>query len=138
MRLGLLALAANLAFGTTANAQVAEVAPIERQFKGMTGRNITVGIFASMKPDCTPGPLPVIRLESPPSHGQVTVRQQKIRITNRQECLAAEIPAFVAVYRSRADFSGTDELTLEINSGKGKITRQKIKVRVEDSGSGRI
>ena len=37
-----------------------------------------------------------------------------VTATNYKQCLALEVPAFVAFYRSRADFVGVDALTLEV------------------------
>jgi hypothetical protein len=54
-----------------------------------------------------------------------------LRATNFKQCLAAEVPAFIAIYRSQPDFSGSDELTLEVVSANGKIQLQRIEVTVE-------
>jgi hypothetical protein len=42
-------------------------------------------------------------------------------------CLALEVPAFVAFYRSRADFVGVDVLTLEVRFPDGKTQVQRIR-----------
>lgn len=52
---------------------------IDRQFKGKPDTNINVGIFTSIKRDCTAGPLPVVRLVTPPTHGKVAVTQGRLR-----------------------------------------------------------
>jgi hypothetical protein len=104
----------------------------ERQVKGAAGRDIRIGIYYNMRPDCSSGPLPSIRLDSPPAHGAVTVKRGNMHVSGRRNCLAAELPAFVAIYRSKADFSGTDEVVLEINTHSGKTVKQKIKIIVEE------
>ena len=70
--------------------------------------------YVNVRPDCTSGPLPSIQLTSPPENGKVTVKKAKVTATNYKHCLALEVPAFVAFYRSRADFVGVDVLTLEV------------------------
>jgi hypothetical protein len=104
---------------------------VERKVKAQTGRDVRVGVFASIKPDCTPGQLPTVRLKERPKNGTVTVKQGRLRATNLKQCLAADVPAFVAIYRSQPDFAGSDELTLEVVNANGKTQLQRIQVTVE-------
>ena len=114
----------------------AQVESVERTFKGRTGQDIRVGVFASIRPDCKSGPLPTIRLSAPPAHGDVTVKQGKLRTTNLRQCLAAEVPAYIVNYKSKPGFSGSDVLTLEVVNSNGKSQLQKITVTVEEGSSG--
>jgi hypothetical protein len=76
----------------------------ERQVKVATGHDERVGVYTNIKPDCTGGPLPAIRLLAAPAHGSVTVRRGTLKATNFKQCLAAEVPALLAFYRSAANF----------------------------------
>jgi len=109
----------------------AETATVERNVKAQSGRDVRVGIFASMKPDCTPGRLPTVRLKETPKNGTITVKQGRLRATNFKQCLGVEVPAFVAIYRSQPNFAGSDELTLEVVNAEGKSRLQRIQVTVE-------
>ena len=109
---------------------------IERQYKTKPDTNINVGIFTSIHKDCTAAPLPVVRLISPPAHGKITVKQGRLRATNLKECLGAELPAFVAIYRSVGDFIGQDVFTLEVIGAGGKAQFQRITVTVMKPGAG--
>ncbi len=62
--------------------------------------------------------------------------QGRLRATNLKQCLAAEVPAFIAIYRSRPDFAGSNELTLEVVSAGGKTQLQRIQVTVERASTG--
>jgi len=42
---------------------------VEREVKAAAGRDARVGVYTDIKPDCTSGPLPAIRLVTPPAHG---------------------------------------------------------------------
>src|SRR3954451_7423812 len=117
-------------------AALAQVESIERTFKGRTGQDIRIGIFASIRPDCKSGPLPTIRLSAPPAHGDVTVKQGKLRTTNLRQCLAAEVPAYIVNYKSKPGFFGSDILTLEVINPNGKSQLQKITVTIEEGSSG--
>lgn len=61
----------------------------------------------------------------------------KVSATNYKQCLALEVPAFVAFYRSRADFVGVDVLTLEVRSPDGTTQVQRISVTVGTGSPGR-
>ena len=108
----------------------------ERTAKGQAGQDIRIGVFASIRPDCKTGPLPTIRLKEPPTHGNVIVKQGKLRTTNFKQCLAAEVPAFIVIYKSKPEFSGSDAVTLEVVDASGKTQVQRITVTVGSKSSG--
>lgn len=116
---------------------LAQAPTIERQVKGKPDTNINAGIFTTIRRDCTAGPLPVVRLLSPPAHGKITVKQGRLRATNLKQCLGVELPAFVAIYRSTHDFVGQDNFTIEVIGADGKAQIQRITVTVMRSGSDR-
>src|SRR6266699_559422 len=93
---------------------------ITRQINGKSDTNINVGVFFSIKPDCTAGQLPVVRLTTPPAHGKITVRQGRVRATNLKQCLGADLPAFIALYRSEPNYIGQDTFAIEVIAPGGK------------------
>jgi len=109
---------------------------IARQFKGKPDTNINVGFFTTIKPDCTAGPLPVIRLITPPAHGKITVTRGRLQATNLRQCLGAELPVFVALYRSAPDYIGQDTFTIELVGANGKKQLQQITVTLLKPGNG--
>ena len=66
---------------------------VERTAKGVSDKDIRVGVYINVQPDCSSGPLPTIRLTTPPANGKVTVKSGKIKATNYKQCLALEVPA---------------------------------------------
>ena len=108
---------------------------VDRQIKGKPETNINAGIFTTVRQDCTAGPLPVVRLVTPPAHGKVTMKQGRLRITNLKQCLGLEVPAFIAIYRSTKDFVGEDNFTLEVTGTSGKSQIQRIIVTVTGAGA---
>ncbi len=109
---------------------------VERQLKAAPGRDVRVGVFTDIRPDCTSGPLPAIRLATPPGHGSVNVKRATLKATNIKQCLAIEVPAFVAFYRASADYSGADDFELEISLPNGHKRRERIHMTVTTSSSG--
>jgi hypothetical protein len=108
---------------------------IERQLKAAPGRDVRAGVFTDIRPDCTSGPLPAIRLATPPAHGSVTVKRGTLKATNIKQCLAIEVPAFVAFYHASADYSGADDFELEIGLPNGHKRRERVHVMVTKSSS---
>ena len=68
------------------NAAGAQTTSLDRDIKATPGREVRVGIYTSMytsmRPDCTAGPLPAIRLSVAPEHGAVTVRRATLKAAN--------------------------------------------------------
>jgi hypothetical protein len=115
----------------------AQVQTVNRTANGSPGTDIRVGVYVNVKPDCTSGPLPSIQLVSAPENGKVTVKQGKVTATNYKQCLAVEVPAFIAFYRSRPDFVGVDVFTLGVKFPGGGSELQRISVTVGTGMPGR-
>jgi hypothetical protein len=109
---------------------------IQRNVSAPPGRDVRVGIYTSIRPDCTSGPLPAIRLANAPAHGTVTVKRAMLKATNFKQCLAIDVPAFVAFYHALADFSGNDEFLLEITFTGGRKEIQDFRVTVSGAANG--
>ena len=103
---------------------------LEREVKAAAGRDVRVGIYTNIRPDCTSGPLPAIRLVAAPAHGAVSVKRGTLKATNLKQCLGIEVPAFVAFYRAAGDFNGGDEFELEIGFAGGRKRLQHFRVDV--------
>ena len=95
-----------------------------------------VGIYTSIRPDCTSGPLPAIRLAHPPAHGIVSVKRAMLKATNVKQCLAIDVPAFVAFYRAAQDFGGADEFQLEVTFSGGRKEIQNFRVSAAGASAG--
>jgi hypothetical protein len=106
---------------------------LERELKAAPGRDLRVGVYTDIRQDCTSGPLPAIRLAMPPAHGAVSVKRGTLKATNFKQCLAAEVPAFVAFYRARPDFHGGDQFALEIAWPDGRKQLQRFRIDVANT-----
>jgi hypothetical protein len=109
---------------------------VERAAKGQPAKDIQVGVYLNVQPDCTSGTLPAIRLVSPPTNGAVSIKRGKVSATNYKQCLALEVPGFIAFYRSKPDFSGIDILTIEVKYPGGRTEMQRISVTVGGGAAG--
>src|SRR5271165_3573298 len=108
----------------------------EREVKALPGRDVRVGIYTSIRPDCTSGPLPAIRLAAAPAHGTVSVKRATLKATNFKQCLATDVPAFVAFYHAAQNFNGDDEFDLEISFAQGRKQIEHFRVNVSNNPVG--
>jgi len=122
-----------LLLGMFAGTAIAQDQLTESRFAGKPAQDIRIGVFATVKKDCTPGPLPTVKLHQAPRNGVVVVKRGRVRATNFKNCLAIEVPAFIASYKSRPDFKGEEELELEVIGANGKSRIQKVRVNVNGS-----
>ena len=118
-----------LTCGSALFAQAQQVA-VQRDVSATAGRDARFGIYTNLRSDCTPGPLPAIRLVTPPAHGTVTVKRGTLKATNLQQCLAAELPVLIGLYHAVANFNGADEFELEVTYPAGRKEIQHIRVNV--------
>lgn len=109
---------------------------VERSAKGLPGKDIQVGVYLNVLPDCTSGTLPAIRLLKPPTNGAVNIKRGKVSATNYKQCLALEVPGFIAFYRSKPDFSGVDTVTIEVKYPAGRTEIQRISITIGDGKPG--
>jgi hypothetical protein len=128
------ALAALMGGAGTVWAQSA-VQMVERSLKAAPNKDTQIGVYLNVLPDCTSGPLPTIRLATPPASGKVIVKTAKVKATNYKACLALEVPAYVAFYKSPPEFLGDDVLTIEVKYLGGRTEIQKITVNVVGVGA---
>jgi hypothetical protein len=118
-----------------ATAQPAPAAPpstttVERSAKGPTAKAIQVGVYLNVQADCTSGTLPAIRLVAPPANGTITLKQGKVTATNYKQCLALQVPGFIAFYQSKPDFVGVDTAIIEVKYPQGRTELQRITINV--------
>jgi hypothetical protein len=127
-----LGLAVFMTWTAAANAQTQTV---ERSVKAAPNKDTQIGVYLNVLPDCTSGPLPTIRLAAPPASGKVVVKSANVKATNYKACLALEVPAYVAFYKSPPEFLGDDVLTIEVKYAGGRTEIQKITVKVVGPGA---
>jgi hypothetical protein len=120
----------------SAHHALAQSNPVERNINAAPGRDTRVGVYTSIRSDCTSGPLPAIRLASAPDHGTVAVKRATLKATNIKQCLAIDVPAFAAYYRAASDYTGTDDFLLEVAFAGGRKEVQHFKVSVSNSAGG--
>jgi hypothetical protein len=106
---------------------------IERAVTAAPGRDRRVGVYTSIRADCTSGRCR--RSDSPVRRRmvQVTVKRAMLKATNVKPCLTIDVPAFAAYYRAARDFADADDFLLEVTFNGGRKEVQHFKVSVSDA-----
>jgi hypothetical protein len=136
MRRSFVAAGAVMALALMIIGAAAQERVVQRTVKGATGKDVQVGAYINVQPDCSSGLLPTIRLATPPAHGNVTVKKAKVNATNYKQCLALEVPGYVAFYRSAPGFVGEDAFTIEVKFPSGRSEVQQITISVQSPEGG--
>jgi hypothetical protein len=117
----------------------AQPATVQRTVKGLPDKDIRIGVYLNVRPDCTSGELPALKLVAAPAHGKVTFKKAKINSTNYKECLALEVPGWVGFYRSQPNFSGDDTFSIQITyPNNGRTELQQIKMTIGSADGQKI
>ena len=104
---------------------------VERSVKALPNKDTQIGVYLNVLADCTSGQLPTT------DRGKVVLKTAKAKATNYKACLALEVPAYVAFYKSPPEFLGDDVLTIEVKYAGGRTEIQKITVKVSGPGAQR-
>jgi hypothetical protein len=103
---------------------------VERFAKGQPGKDIRIGVYVNIEPDCTSGPLPAVRVISKPTNGAVTIKRGRISGTSYKHCVALEVPGRVALYRSNPGFTGVDIMTIEVRYPGTRAEMQRVTILI--------
>jgi hypothetical protein len=130
-------LAAALGFvGTLAmpgGAALAQTDSSHRSTEAVAGKPRGLGVYGNVQKDCTSGPLPTIRVVTPPQHGELNVRSGTLKAGRITRCPTLAAKAQGVFYKANPAFKGTDEVSYEVKSASGKIETHTVRVTVKDA-----
>ena len=99
-----------------------------------SGEEVRLGAYALFEKDCSPGPMPTVRVPATPQHGVIVVRKGKLRTRRVADCPIAEGPASIVFYRAAKGFIGSDAVTFEVvNPTTGKAQPHQVAITVTGS-----
>jgi len=101
-----------------------------RSAQAATGQPLRLGVYATVKADCTPGPLPELKVLAMPSQGRLTVRRGRVKIGAGFRCPYLETPVQVVLYQSHAGYVGIDEVSYEVRSADGRVQSHIVRITV--------
>lgn len=104
-----------------------------RSAEVIAGKQERLGVYGNVQKDCTPGPLPTIRVVTAPKNGELNVRSGKLKAGRISRCPKLEATAQGIFYKANPTFKGTDEVAYEVRSASGKVESHTVKITVKDA-----
>jgi hypothetical protein len=132
LRAGVLALALAAVVSAAALAQPAPSSNYT-SFEATPGNPVQLGYYASAHKDCTPAPLPVVRVIEAPKSGTLTVRRGELKTDRVAGCPGLKMPAQVVFYQARAGVTGSDHLVYEVANPTGEVGTYDVGINIKEA-----
>jgi hypothetical protein len=111
---------------TTAFAQDANYTSVE----ATSEKPVQLSYHASAHKNCTPAPLPTIRVIEAPKSGTLTVRKAVLKTDKIAGCPGLKTPAQVVFYLARPGYTGPDHVKYEVTSENGEVATNDVTITV--------
>jgi hypothetical protein len=102
----------------------------------VAGKPHRLGVYGNVQKDCTSGPLPTVRVVTPPKHGELNVRSGKLKAGRISRCPKLEATAQGVFYKPNPAYKGADEVSYEVKSASGKVESHTVRITVKDATPG--
>lgn len=100
-----------------------------------TGNEIRIAAMQYVNADCTSGPLPLLRIVKAPQNGDI--RQEEVTMPvdrkegdRRASCNGKPVQAVGVFYKSKAEFTGKDNVVIDVDFKSGTVRRFNYKITV--------
>jgi hypothetical protein len=136
VRVKSLVVAAAVGAGTLAVPDGAAWAQSNSAFRSaevVAGKSHRLGVYGNVQKDCTSGPLPTVRVVTPPKHGELNVRSGKLKAGRISRCPKLEATAQGIFYKPNPTYKGADEVSYEVKSASGKVESHTVRITVKDA-----
>jgi len=99
----------------------------------VAGKSHRLGVYGNVQKDCTSGPLPTVRVVTPPKHGELNVRSGKLKAGRISRCPKLEATAQGIFYKPNSNYKGADEVSYEVKSASGKVESHTVRITVKEA-----
>jgi hypothetical protein len=117
----------------SASAALAQTNSAHRSADVVAGKPHRLGVYGNVQKDCTSGPLPTVRVVTPPRHGELNVRSGKLKAGRISHCPKLEATAQGIFYKASPTYKGADEVSYEVRSASGKVESHTVRITVKDT-----
>jgi hypothetical protein len=100
-----------------------------------TGNEARIAAPNWVNTDCTSGPLPDLRISTPPQNGslrqeEITMPIERPKDNNRASCNGKPVKAAAVFYKSKPGFTGSDNVVIDVDFKTGVVRRFNYKITV--------
>jgi hypothetical protein len=120
-------------FTLCATSAIAQTNSAHRSADVVAGKSHRLGVYGNVQKDCTSGPLPTVRVLTPPKHGELNVRSGKLKAGRISRCPKLEATAQGIFYKASLTYKGPDEVSYEVRSASGKVESHTVRITVKDA-----
>jgi hypothetical protein len=125
--------AINCALVLSGTAALAQTNTAQRSTDVVAGKTHRLGVYGNVQKGCTSGPLPTVRVVTPPKHGELNVRSGKLKAGRISRCPRLEATAQGIFYKPNPAYKGADKVSYEVKSASGKVESHSIKITVNEA-----
>ena len=97
---------------------------------------VQLGYYASARKDCTPGPVPTIRVSQSPKLGYLTIRPAQLTTSAFAGCLGLKVPVEVVFYQARVGATGTDHVVYEVKNAGNALNDYDVSITIKEVPKG--
>jgi hypothetical protein len=102
-------------------------------FEATSAKPTQLGYYASAHKDCTPAPLPVVRVIEAPKSGTLTVRRGELKTDRVTGCPGLKTPVQVVFYQARVSATGSDHLVYEVTNPTGEAATYDVTITIREA-----
>jgi hypothetical protein len=100
-----------------------------------TGNQSPIGAMHTVKADCSSRPIPVLRVITAPQNGEyrfeeTTYADERKPGDSRAACNGKNVDAVGVHYKSKADFTGADNIVIDVDFKDGTVRLYNSKITV--------
>lgn len=103
---------------------------VYRSADAVTGKAVRLGVYANVSKECTTGPLPEVKVVTPPKHGSLAVKTANLKPGIVPRCPNLEVPVQGVFYQSNPKYAGADEVAYEVKHQNGRVQSLSVKITV--------
>jgi hypothetical protein len=103
---------------------------IYRSLDAQPGQTLRLAVYGNVSKDCTPGPLPEVKVLAPPRNGSLAVRSGKTKAGALSRCPNLEVPIQGIFYEAKANYSGADEVAYEVRRADRPVQSFTVRITV--------
>jgi hypothetical protein len=103
---------------------------VYRSADAVSGKRVRLGAYENVSKECAPGPLPEIKVLTPPKNGSLTVSHGKTKAGALPRCPKLEVPAQGVFYQANPRYTGVDEVAYEVKRSDRPTQSVTVKITV--------
>jgi hypothetical protein len=124
--------AAAISISTVALAQPAPTSNYT-SIEATSDKPVQLSYHGSAHKNCTPAPLPTVRIIEAPKSGILTVRKAVLTTDKIAGCPGLKIPAQVVSYQARAGAAGNDHIVYEVTDFNGEVGTYDVTIKIKEA-----